>query len=444
MLRNYFKLALKVLARNKFFTGISLFGISFTLLVLMLLTAMYDAELGGNAPLSANDRMLFLNSLRLEYERPDTTLTIDSTLSNGVMQYDTSMQIEPFVNSTSISGFGYYFLDRFLREAEGVERFTFFLPNNSFDLFLDNRKLTLEVFYTDADYWQVFDFPILAGQAISAGQVENGQQVAIITTKAAKSYFGTDEDVVGKEIRLGDQNFQVIGLTDHGRSGHPYVTADVYLPITTAVGDALTSTDYLGGARAAYLAKPGTNMGLLAEDLRQRAANAPLQNPAQYNRQSIEPMTFDEAYAHQIVMSETAKESYQQFWWAIVGLLTFFVVLPILNLINLNVSRVLERSAEIGVRKAFGAHQSTILYQFVFENVVLTLLGGLIGLVLTVVLIQVLNSAAVFRDVTLVFNFRVFIYSLLLCLSFGILSGLLPAWRVARLRIAAALKNNFR
>ena len=60
-----------------------------------------------------------------------------------------------------------------------------------------------------------------------------------------------------------------------------------------------------------------------------------------------------------------------------------FMALPTLNLVNINLSRILERSSEIGVRKAFGASSRTLVGQFVMENVILTLVGGALALVLS-------------------------------------------------------------
>ncbi|MBV6655659.1 MAG: FtsX-like permease family protein, partial [Mameliella sp.] len=101
-----------------------------------------------------------------------------------------------------------------------------------------------------------------------------------------------------------------------------------------------------------------------------------------------------------------------------------------------------ERSAEIGVRKAFGAHSGSILSQLVFENIVLTFLGGILGWVLALGMIYLVNDSQVLGDTQLQFNTAVFLYSLLICLVFGILSGLLPAYRMSKLQIVNAIKYN--
>ena len=118
------------------------------------------------------------------------------------------------------------------------------------------------------------------------------------------------------------------------------------------------------------------------------------------------------------------------------------MLLPTLNLVNINITRILERSSEIGVRKAFGASSKTLVYQFIVENLILTLLGGLIGIVLSFILIQVINSANFIDNLELSLNITVLGIALLVCLVFGLLSGVYPAWRMSRLNVVTALKSS--
>ena len=123
------------------------------------------------------------------------------------------------------------------------------------------------------------------------------------------------------------------------------------------------------------------------------------------------------------------------------GVLAFFLVIPILNLVNLNVTRIFERSSEIGVRKAFGAKTGDLLLQFLFENLIITFIGGVLGVGLTLLLINVLNNAEVFGSSKLSFNFSLLFVSLLITFVFGLLSGFLPAWRISKTPVAGALKS---
>jgi putative ABC transport system permease protein len=118
----------------------------------------------------------------------------------------------------------------------------------------------------------------------------------------------------------------------------------------------------------------------------------------------------------------------------------FVMLLPTLNLVNINISRILERSSEIGVRKAFGASSKTLVGQFIVENIILTFLGAAIGLLLSFIILQVINGSDLISNLHLTINFTVLFYSLVACLIFGLLSGVYPAWRMSRLHVVTALK----
>jgi putative ABC transport system permease protein len=118
-----------------------------------------------------------------------------------------------------------------------------------------------------------------------------------------------------------------------------------------------------------------------------------------------------------------------------------FVTLPTVNLVNVNISRILERASEIGVRKAFGAPTRTLVAQFVVENVFLTLAGGAIGLVLSALVLRALNQSGFVAHSAFGVNLRVFGYATVIAIAFGLISGVYPAWRMARLHPVDALKG---
>jgi putative ABC transport system permease protein len=117
-----------------------------------------------------------------------------------------------------------------------------------------------------------------------------------------------------------------------------------------------------------------------------------------------------------------------------------FMLLPTLNLVNINISRIMERSSEIGVRKAFGASSGTLVYQFIIENIILTFFGAVIGVLLSWIILQVINNSNLISNLHLTINFTVLFISLVACLVFGLLSGVYPAWRMSRLHVVNALK----
>jgi putative ABC transport system permease protein len=118
-----------------------------------------------------------------------------------------------------------------------------------------------------------------------------------------------------------------------------------------------------------------------------------------------------------------------------------FMLLPAVNLVNLNISRIMERAPEIGVRKAFGASSWTLVGQFVVENVFLTLVGAAIGLAITAVVLRAINASGLILYAELSLNYRIFGWGVVLAVAFGLLSGVYPAWRMSRMHPVQALNG---
>ena len=118
-----------------------------------------------------------------------------------------------------------------------------------------------------------------------------------------------------------------------------------------------------------------------------------------------------------------------------------FLLLPTINLVNINITRIMERSSEIGVRKAFGASSKTLVYQFIVENLILTFIGGIIGVFLSVLVLYLINESDYISNFNLSLNLTVLFISLLTCVLFGLISGVYPAWRMSKLNIVKALKS---
>jgi putative ABC transport system permease protein len=114
----------------------------------------------------------------------------------------------------------------------------------------------------------------------------------------------------------------------------------------------------------------------------------------------------------------------------------------------LNFARIHERGEEIAVRKSFGAASRVLRGQFLFENILMTLTGGVIGIILSYLVVAFLGNSLTLRvnfmgsvPLSFSFNYLVFIAALISCLIFGLLSGYLPAIRLSRMKPAVYLKG---
>ncbi len=442
MFKNYIKLAFKVMGRNRFYTFISLFGISFTLMILMVLTAFLDDQLGSHAPLGNGDRISFLTRATQRLIVPDTTLVIDSTLQNGVMVYDTTENIGETTRSTSNSNPSFKLLDEYLRDLPYVQASSIYSPDHDFDIFLGGNKLNFEGIYTDEVYWEVFNFKFLSGQPYQQNQVKNRLPVAVITDKASVKYFGSGVDALGKKVNVGQTNFEVIGIVEALSPSKEGLYADIYMPYTFMRTSVLKENRLLGGFEGAFLLNKASDLERFDSELDRKAELIPMPNPDEYNRFEMTAFSSVERFAHNLFYEEEKEDSVKFFYIVFGSLMALFILLPTLNLINVNVTRIMERSSEIGVRKAFGANTQHLLVQFLFENVILTLIGGIIGCLLALGLIYLINESGILIDIVLRFNPSVFVYGFIVCLFFGVLSGLLPALRMSRLHIINALKEN--
>jgi putative ABC transport system permease protein len=420
MLRHYLVLATKVLLRRKFFTFISLFGISFTLLVLTIATAMLDHAFGPAAPETRQDR----------------TLAVQYAILYGPH------------NITGKSA-GFKLFDQYARNLPGVERLSLFTNNFEAISYVNGQKVQSSMKRTDAEFWQILDFSFVEGGPYLRDDVDQARFVAVINTTTRRRFFGSGQ-AVGQTIEAFDQRFRVVGVVKDVSEMRSIPFGDIWVPLTTTRSNAYKA-QLMGNFNAIALATNRAALPGIREEFNARLKRVEIPDP-KYNEAITAPFetkfeSFSRSVAEAVQGFDVRKSpafAESQAWKAVLAftIVAFlFVLLPTINLINLNVSRIMERASEIGVRKAFGASSLTLVAQFVVENVLLTLIGGLVGFVLSLFVLRAFNESGMIRYAHFAVNVRVFAYGVLLALAFGIVSGVYPAWRVSRLHPVAALKG---
>jgi putative ABC transport system permease protein len=216
--------------------------------------------------------------------------------------------------------------------------------------------------------------------------------------------------------------------------------ADIWVPYTTAKTDNY-KRELMGGFHALALARDHASMALLHDEFNSRMLRVEL--PKGYTN-IVAPFETNLQLVARLLPTGDRKNPESQVWRLVAFLAVLaalFALIPTVNLVNINISRIMERASEIGVRKAFGAPARTLVGQFLVENVLLTAIGGLIGLVMTFFVIRALNVSGVLRYAEFGINSRVFGYGMLIALVFGLVSGVYPAWRMSRLNPVDALKG---
>jgi putative ABC transport system permease protein len=282
-----------------------------------------------------------------------------------------------------------------------------------------------------------FDF--LEGKPFRQPEIDGAQRVAVISEDAKKQFFGDEPSVLGKYIETDNVSYRVIGVVRPIDLTKMYSFADIYAPYT-APNSNYKAKGYQGNYTAVLLAKSKEDVPKMEQEYQQIVSRIPPEDPKNFNMLYTHADTYTESFTRLIFGNKN--DTGIRFVYMAIGLFVFlFLLLPTINLVNINISRIMERSSEIGVRKAFGASSSVLVGQFLFENVLLTLFGGFIGLILAAIVISVVNHSNLLPNSNLTLNWRVLLYGLLLCLLFGFFSGVLPAWRMSRLQVANALKS---
>lgn len=439
-------MAWRVLRRNPFFTAVSLFGISFTLAILMLMVAWFQNQLGNHPPLSNSSGLVYLRQLQQKQIQQDTIWKLDSTRVNNTWKVDSTRDIVNNSNWTSQSGFSKDFLTKYFstEKLTTARQVSIMSQWSSYDVFTNNRKYNMQARHIDAAYFQIFDFELVAGRVFSASDIEQRALNIVMTTDMAQQYFGNTSKAVGEQLFFDNNTFTVIGIVKGARTNNSFLNGDIFLPISYLNPDK-EDYGYFGGFAAVVHSKKNDTEATLAE-IDKITTTIPFLDPARSggaNFNYMKVMAYDhlQLAALNYVYDEDANKSKQKVLLLVGVLLSLFTLVPMLNLVNLNVSRIMDRAAEIGVRKAFGASAAQIRMQMIFENVVLTLLGGLIGWVIALVLMTLINENRWLDALQLSFNFTVYGISLLLTIFFGVVSGILPANRIARSPIVQALKN---
>jgi putative ABC transport system permease protein len=413
MVRHYLSLACKVLLRRKVFTLISLFGISATLVVFVIVAALLDHLFAPGAPELKLDRMLGVQRAVMYGSR------------NGIS-----------------AGGGFRLFNRYARDLPGVERLTIFTDITTVNSFVDGRKIVTRVKRTDGAFWQVFDFTFVEGAPYLERDVSDGAFVAVIG-RTARDRFGLGASAVGTRIDVGGQQFRVVGVVADVPSERTLPFSEVWVPYTTA-----RTQDYrdqlIGNFQAVALATSPAVLPVIRAEFNSRLRRVEV--PAGYDGLVAPFETRFEALAREVVPgSRRNVGSYAPQFLALLTVLgVLLALLPTVNLVNLNLSRIMERASEIGVRKACGASSRSLVLQFLLENVLLTCVGAAGAFVVAQVILAAVNRSGVIPYSQLGLSYRVFGVGFALAVVFGVLSGVYPAWRMSRLHVVAALRGHTR
>lgn len=264
------------------------------------------------------------------------------------------------------------------------------------------------------------------GDFITQNDVDGVRQVAVLGPQVVTDLFGDGVSAVGKTIRISGKSFRVIGVTV-SKGGTGFFNQDdmIFVPLTTAQ-KILFGVDYLSSIA----------IGIKQENLMNQA-----RDDIGYfllSRHKINnPYQADFTIMSQADILQTATSVTSTFTNLLSGIAAISLLVGGIGIMNIMLVSVVERTREIGLRKALGAKNKIVVLQFLTESIILTLIGGVIGIIVGITVYFVLAKL-------MNFSFVLSLWGILLSVVFssviGIVFGFYPAKKASELSPIEALR----
>lgn len=428
MIKQYFKQALYLLKENKLLSFISIFGTAFAIAMIMVIVITLRATTAPLAPETNRDRMLLVKSVRC------INRSNDRWRSHGPLSYTTIKEcFKKLTTPEAVSA-----------TLSGSDEMLASLPVGD--------KISCDVAQVDADFWKIFEFSFLSGKPFTEADFSSGLAKAVISDGIARKLFGTS-DAVGKTMLLNHAEYVVTGVVKNVSMLTSAAYGQVWIPFTsTETANFTWENNIMGVLRVYILAKSADDFPAIRQECeRLRVAyNETLpENTIDYLEQ---PDTY---YVSSLRYSANNLPDTKGAIITLVASILVLLLVPAINLSGLTLSRMRKRLPEIGVRKAFGATKGELMMQVLSENLILTIIGGLVGLVLSYLSMYLLSDMLFSNrnmmnislngentlSASLLFSPQIFLLAFLFCLVLNLLSAGIPAWRSTRTDIVDALNQ---
>lgn len=299
------------------------------------------------------------------------------------------------------------------------------MTNGAYVVIYQNKNWTTSVSGVNANYLDVNNWTMKSGRFLSNKNIQNRERVAVIGKTVAKNLFG-DEDPVGAEIRVKNIPFRVIGVLNSKGSGAMGNDQDdmVIIPYTTAM-ERVDGIDYL---RMIYVvAKDENGIDRLQSDI---------ENLLRV-RHGIKDTNLDDFNIQNMnSIMETMEETTGTLTLFLGAVAAISLVVGGIGIMNIMLVSVTERTREIGIRKALGATYFVIVTQFLIEAVVISLMGGLIGIALGIGASKLISLAS---GMSTVISVPTIVLSFAFSMAIGLVFGIYPARKAAKLNPIDAL-----
>ena len=433
MVKQYLKQAWQMMKQQKLFSTIYIVGTALAVCFTTVMAVAYYVKLAPLYP---------------EYNRSHT-------------YYNDQLTVKPSGNKGSATaGFGYNLLHDWFYQLKNVEVVSGIIkqdPNAHWVHPTEGIDLKINTIFTDPAFFKIYEYDFIEGSIFSEADFESGVRTVIISDRLARKAFHQTTGVVGKMLNMDRNDYRICGVVKSGSKLGSMSYADAILPYKTSPSyQEAFYHDPVGYFEIRFLVKDEAQVKALQEEIDALIANLNQQHKEDWII-STRPLRshFSMAFNH-IYHSNNYKITVWMLLKLFLPIILVLLLIPALNLSGMISSRMEERLAEMGVRKSFGASRSVLLSQVLWENLLLTLAGGLVGLALAWIIIALGKGwlFTLFEDAPeslydnsitvtgeMLFTPTVFITALLVCIIINLLSALIPAWNSLRKPIVSSINE---
>lgn len=425
MIKQYFKQAWQLLKDNPVLSAISIIGTALAICMIMVMVMSHEVKNAPYAPETNRDRTLYVKWMTSAYKE-----TNESNI-DGAISYKYAKEA---------------FKD--LKTPETVTIVGAFATPTIVSALAEDMAYNHEKRLTDDAFWQVFDFAFIDGKPYTKADVDAGLRKVVINETIARELFGST-NVTGKSILIDYTEYTVSGVVKDVSTLATAAYAQLWAPITS---DNLFLLDegITGNSRVYILAKSKKDFPAIreeAETLRLKFNDASTTNIALYRDQPDTQFVYNHRKWSNVApnIKVIVRQS--------IIVLALLLIIPAINLSGMMNSSMRKRLAELGVRRAFGATRVNLLSQVMWESMLQTLLGGLLGLILSFIAAYALkgiiyedsNMAYMLGEATInplsLLSPAIFLYAFLFCLLLNVLSAFVPAYNVSRKPIVDSIHS---
>ncbi len=413
-----------MMREERLFSGIYIVGTALAIAFTMVIAVVYYAKLADIAP--------EVNRSRTVYVKGMAKRAVNDTLRWEPTNY-TATQVKEWLYT--------------LKSAEVVSATVNGSRYSSDRQYLkcDNHKLVPVVTrMVDANFFKVYQFRFVYGRPFTQEECLNDSYYkahaavpAVISRDIAEQAFGKDVDPVGKTLNYG-YIIRIVGVIEPTSSIMEESFGQLFLALDQEA------------ERVIVVLKEGCTVKDLEKELAEIA-----------RKRSVSDKEFDYSIISTLLPHAQMKMSedgvalpWSSIFKSLFPKVFVLLLVPALNLSGLVAARMRRRVAEMGVRKAFGAKRRTLLSQVITENLVLTLCGGFVGLVITWLLLYVFRSWLFFAvgntaftlpeptvDGEMLFSPLIFLIGLAVCIVLNLMAALIPAWLSLRNPIVESMNE---